>query len=102
VVWDHTGQQGEPGEILDVSPAGLFLAALEAELPRELKMGDLVWGQFDVLEEEFPFSAIVRWRGLSPVHQREGVGLEFTDLSQIPTELLSAFISAHSISPETS
>jgi hypothetical protein len=43
VLWDHRGRERESGEILDISPMGLFMSA-DSGVPADLQVGDIVWG----------------------------------------------------------
>ncbi len=96
VIWDHRFREHEPGEIMDISPRGLFMSA-SAGLPDDLQVGDIVWGAFWCGDESLSFSATVRWRGFSVRHQRSGIGVEFKEPSVIPANVLQRFIARHSL-----
>jgi hypothetical protein len=90
-VWDHRRCEGEQGQILDVSPSGLFLSAPWG-VPDYLRQGDVVWGRIVLGDREHVFSATVRWRGFSRNHGCSGIGLQFDELSQLAEQDLRSLV----------
>jgi hypothetical protein len=74
--WHHREREGEAAVVRDLSPRGMFLTPIGV-MPHQIAVGDVVWLAIRMRDEEHVLSAIVRWRGYSPTHQRDGFGLEF-------------------------
>jgi hypothetical protein len=80
VFWHNRRAEPMPGEICDVSVAGLFLVSTSA-LPDEVGVGDSMQIALRTEKGEETMAGIVRWRGFHPTHEAIGCGILLDEAS---------------------
>jgi hypothetical protein len=75
VQWINRESDATPAELLDVSPAGLFITPTGA-VPESIGKGDRVWIVFKEAAGDRTLMGTVRWRGYSQTHDAIGFGVE--------------------------